>query len=136
MKLRWVLLILLSFSAMSQTDSEKKDGVNLNDPNFPWQLVVDRGKILGCVYDNKFYSLGAILILEYLPRKCILASDRNGFWEQLSESELVLFKENVEAQQKLERESTYIGSEPISREEAKFIRYLRKTRITANRRKQ
>ncbi|WP_181901721.1 DUF1496 domain-containing protein [Thalassotalea euphylliae] len=107
---------------------EAKDGVNLSDNNFPWHLVMDRGKILGCIYDNKYYSLGSILVLESLPRKCGQASDRNGIWQQLSESELALFKQNIETQQQLERESTYIGAEPINREEARLIRYLRRVK--------
>ncbi|WP_448556660.1 hypothetical protein [Thalassotalea montiporae] len=107
---------------------ESEDGVNLSDNNFPWHLVMDRGKILGCIYDNKYYSLGSILVLESLPRKCGQASDRNGVWQQLSESELALFKQNIETQQQLERESTYIGAEPINREEARLIRYLRRVK--------
>lgn len=106
-------------------------GISISDKNFPWQLVVDRGKILGCVYDNKFYSLGAILILESLPRKCELASDRNGLWEQLSEAELLLFQESIEKQQATQREATYIGNEPINDDEARLIRYLRSAKKQA-----
>ncbi|KKO46637.1 hypothetical protein WG68_04945 [Arsukibacterium ikkense] len=105
--------------------ADQDNAINLNDKDFPWQLVVDRGKILGCVYDNKFYSLGAILILESLPRKCELASDRNGQWQQLSEAELLLLQENVKQQQAVQREATYIGNEPINEQEARLIRYLR-----------
>ena len=106
-------------------------GISVSDKNFPWQLVVDRGKILGCVYDNKFYSLGAILILESLPRKCELASDRNGLWEQLSEAELLLFQESIEKQQNTQQEATYIGNDPINDEEARLIRYLRSAKKRA-----
>ena len=110
---------------------EQKEGIMVNNKSFPWETVMDRGKILGCVYDSRFFSLGSILILESLPRKCELAKDRNGRWEQLSESEMLLFKENVETQSRLEKESTFIGSEPISPIEARVIRYLRgKKRIS------
>ena len=121
-------LLLGSMVSSAQQFVDAKDGVNLDNGSFPWQLVMDRGKILGCVYDNKYYSLGSILVLESLPRKCEQASDRNGIWQQLSESELALFKENIEIQQQLERESTYVGSEPINREEARLIRYLRRVK--------
>jgi len=131
-KIIGIFLFLASFFSVSQNFVESKDGIHVNDKSFPWELVIDRGKILGCVYENRFYSLGAILILESLPRKCILATDRNGVWEQLSESELVLFKENIERQQKLERESTYVGNKPINREEAQLIRYLRRVKEFAD----
>ncbi|WP_333606715.1 hypothetical protein [Arsukibacterium sp.] len=122
-----LLTALLAFPLAEASDNsnEQNDGTSLNDHTFPWQLVVDRGKILGCVYDNKFYSLGAILVLESLPRKCELASDRNGRWEQLSEAEQLLFQENIKQQQALQREATYIGKDPINEQEARLIRYLR-----------
>lgn len=135
MKLLSLFLFLISFTLYSQSFVEKGDGIHVNDQNFPWELVIDRGKILGCVYDNRFYSLGSILILESLPRKCGLATDRNGVWEQLSETALTLFKEGIETQQALERESTYIGSDPINKEEARLIRYLRRTKTMAEKRK-
>jgi hypothetical protein len=134
----WCLsLFLFSFNLYSQSFVDKDDGISINDKNFPWELVIDRGKILGCVYDNRFYSLGSILILESLPRKCGLATDRNGIWEQLSETELVLFKESIQAQQALERESTYIGGKPINKEEARLIKYLRRVKhLAENNKKQ
>jgi hypothetical protein len=109
----------------SQQLVDSSHGIHVNDTTFPWELVIDRGKILGCVYDNKFYSVGSILILESLPRKCGQDSDRSGIWQQLSETELALFKESLEAQQQLEREATLIGNKPITKEEARVIRYLR-----------
>jgi len=127
-----IFLFLISFNLYSQSTVNKEDGIHVNDQTFPWELVIDRGKILGCVYENRFYSLGSILILESLPRKCGLATDRNGVWEQLSETELALYKENIEIQQELERASTYIGSDPINREEARLIRYLRRTKELAD----
>jgi hypothetical protein len=72
------------------------------------------------------------LILESLPRKCGLATDRNGVWEQLSESELLLFKESIETEQALQRESTYIGGAPINKSEARLIRYLRSVKQIAD----
>ena len=128
-------LFLVGFNLSAQSFSEKEDGIFVNDKSFPWETVINKGKILGCVYESRFYSLGSILILESLPRKCELASDRNGFWEQLSEAEMALFKENIEAQQKLERESTFIGSEPINPSEARLIRYLRSTKRFADKAK-
>ncbi|REL27112.1 DUF1496 domain-containing protein [Thalassotalea euphylliae] len=125
-------LLITSGISSAQQFVESKDGVNLDDASFPWQLVIDRGKILGCIYDNKYYSLGSILVLESLPRKCEQASDRNGIWQQLSESELALFKQNIEIQQQLVRESTYIGAERINREEARLIRYLRSVKEFAD----
>lgn len=111
---------------------DPRQNVDIYDNSFPWDLVLDRGKILGCIYDNKFYTLGSILILEYLPRKCEQASDRNGVWMQLSEEEMNLFKENIEKQRKLEQESTYIGSQPITPDEARIIRYLRRIKEKSN----
>jgi hypothetical protein len=119
-------------SSNSTSFVEKEDGVHLNDKSFPWELVIDRGKILGCIYENQFYSLGSILILESLPRKCGLATDRNGVWEQLSESELLLFKETIETEQELERDSTYIAGKPINKAEARLIRYLRSVKKVAD----
>lgn len=129
---KYLLFLLVSFSSYAQSYAEKDGDIDINDKNFPWKLVINKDKILGCIYENKFYSLGSILILESLPRKCQLATDRNGIWQQLSETELVLFKENIETQQKLERESTYIGSDPINKEEARLIRYLRRVKKNAD----
>lgn len=131
--LRVLALSCLLLPASALAESEQTQGTSVNDKAFPWQLVVDRGKILGCVYDNKFYSLGAILILESLPRKCELGSDRNGLWEQLSETEMQLFTESMQKQQALERESTYIGSDPVNLDEARVIRYLRGAKQKADR---
>ncbi|WP_213994957.1 hypothetical protein [Arsukibacterium sp.] len=136
MKLIRATLITLFLAVTAGTYAEESasltdGGISVSDKNFPWQLVVDRGKILGCVYDNKFYSLGAILILESLPRKCELASDRNGVWEQLTEAELLLWQESIEEQQATKPEATYIGNDPINDEEARLIRYLRSARKRA-----
>ena len=45
---------------------------------------------------------------------------------------MALFKQNVEAQQTLERESTFIGKEAINPSEARLIRYLRSTKKFAD----
>lgn len=108
-----------------------EEGIALNDTSFPWPLVIDRGKILGCIYDNKFFSLGAILVLESLPRRCELASDRNGRWELLPETELLAWQENIKQQQAMQREATYIGKDPITEEEARLIRYVRRVKAQA-----
>jgi len=110
----------------------KDDGIDLSDSKFPWELVIDRGKIVGCIYDSQYYSLGSILIEESLPRKCELNSSREGTWSELSGSELATFEESLDEQsrreierQKLISDSTYIGNKPITREEAFIIRMIR-----------
>jgi len=135
LKFKFICLFIISLNINAVELTEKEGGIVLNDQSFPWETVIDKGKILGCVYESRFYSLGSILILESLPRKCELASDRNGFWEQLSEAEMVLFKESVEAQKALERESTLIGKEAINPSEARLIRYLRSTKKFADKNK-
>lgn len=131
-KITFLISILVSFSLFAQ-DVTEKDGIDLSSSEFPWQLVIDRGKIVGCIYDNKYYSLGSILIEESLPRKCTLNSAREGVWSELSGSELSAFEEslNEEARREEEKEkriaeSTYIGSKPITREEAFIIRMIRR----------
>ncbi|GHG70556.1 hypothetical protein GCM10010919_21370 [Alishewanella longhuensis] len=118
----------MAFATASNPIAE--EGIALNNSSFPWQLVIDRGKILDCIYDNKFFSLGAILVLESLPRRCELASDRNGRWELLPETELLAWQENVK-QQAMQREATYIGKDPITEEEARLIRYVRRVKAQA-----
>lgn len=135
MNFRLLPLLLLSCCAQSQAFVDKEDGAAIGNGGIPWELFVDRGKLLGCIYDSRFYSLGSILVLEALPRKCELASDRTGMWSQLSEAEMLLFKENIETQQKLERESTYIGTEPINADEARVIKYLRRAKAFADKQK-
>lgn len=132
MKLRYLFIALVSVNAFSQAFVEKEEGIAIGNGGIPWELFVDRGKLLGCIYDSRFYSQGSILVLESLQRKCELASDRTGMWAQLSEAEMLLFKENIETQQKLERESTYIGKDPINEEEARVIRYLRRAKAFAD----
>lgn len=121
------LLIVLAMPCWALADSvvSKKDGIELEDDGFPWGLVVERGKILGCVYDSRFYSLGSILILESLPRKCEQASDRNGVWQILSEQEMADFKRSIKEQEQAQREVTFVGGKPLTDEEIRLIRFLR-----------
>lgn len=134
-----VKLVILSIALFSQISVfansvvDEKDGIRLGDDDFPWQLVVDRGKILGCVYDSKFYSLGSVLILESLPRKCEQASDRNGIWQILSEQEMQDFKRSMEEQKETETQQTIVRGQPITDEEARLIMYLRHSKKMAAR---
>lgn len=132
LKIATLLTLLGSGSCLANINHFiTEEGIALNDSSFPWPLVVDRGKILGCIYDNKFYSLGAILVLESLPRRCELASDRNGRWEMLPDAELLAWQENIKQQQAMQREATYIGKDPITEEEARLIRYVRRVKEQA-----
>jgi len=119
-------LFATSASANEPVSVTEKDGINLTDNQFPWHLVIDRGKIQGCIYDNKYYSVGSILIEETLPRKCDLNSSREGIWSELNDAELVLYNASIKEQQTLELESINIGPEPISKEEARLLRYMRR----------
>lgn len=96
------------------------------DANFPWERVIDRGKINGCIYNNKFYSNGAVLIEDTLSRKCRIDPNRDGYWAELNERELQLFEASVKAQQKLEATSLNIGDVPINKYEAAMVRLMRK----------
>lgn len=120
-----LITLAIPYCAFANSVVSKKDGIELEDDGFPWELVVDRGKILGCVYDSRFYSLGSILILESLPRKCEQASDRNGVWQILSEQEMSDFKQSIKEQEQAQREVTFVGGKPLTDEEARLIRFLR-----------
>lgn len=131
-KFIFLIGILFNFSSFAQ-DVTEKDGIELSGSEFPWKLLIDKGKIVGCIYDSKYYSLGSILIEESLPRKCLLNSAREGTWSELSGSELAAFEESLdeEARREAEREkrigeSTYIGGKPITSEEAFIIRMIRR----------
>lgn len=54
-KFTFIISIIFSFSSFSQNVTED-DGIDLSDSKFPWELVIDRGKIIGCIYDNQYYS--------------------------------------------------------------------------------
>jgi hypothetical protein len=121
----------LCVTVFAQNGNEDK-GIDDSGFDFPWELVTDRGKIVGCIYDNKYYSLGSILIEESVPRKCSLNSAREGFWSELSGPELSAFEEALEEDARREKEreerignSTYIGNKPITKEEAYIIRMIR-----------
>ena len=88
----FLMSLLFSLSSFSQ-DNTKGKSVDLSGLEFPWELVLDRGKIVGCIYDNKYYSLGSILIEESLPRSCSLNSAREGIWSELSGAELAALEE-------------------------------------------
>lgn len=95
---------------------------------FPWELVIDRGKINGCIYDNKYYSNGSIIVKETLPRKCKISPNRDGYWAQLDDDELKLYKASVRAQMKLEEEALTVGGGPLNRYEAAIVRFMRKSK--------
>ena len=121
----FLLLIITCCHIANAENVSTKEGVKLSDTSFPWELVIYQGKIQGCIYANKFYSLGSILIEETLPRKCELNSTREGYWSELTEAELELFTHSIEQQNKLERESTSVGGKAINPHEARVIRYMR-----------
>ncbi len=120
------LLFLFSSSVYAEAKDEKDDG--LNQKEFPWELVIDRGKINGCIYDNKFYSNGSIIVKETLPRKCRIDPNRDGYWAQLEKDELELYEDSVRAQMKLDSEALTVGKEPLNKYEAAIVRYMRKAR--------
>ena len=120
------LLFLFSASVYAEAKDEKDDG--LNQKEFPWELVIDRGKINGCIYDNKFYSNGSIIVKETLPRKCRIDPNRDGYWAQLEKDELELYEDSVRAQMKLDSEALTVGKEPLNKYEAAIVRYMRKAR--------
>ena len=106
----------LCWSGENLIEGKKANG------DFPWDLVLDRGKIYGCLYENLFFSPGAIHLEEGLPRKCRIDSNRDGYWADLDERELELYElalsENYEAME--------IGGTALSREEIAVISFMRK----------
>jgi hypothetical protein len=98
MKIRNIILnlpvLLISLPIMAEDSASVVD----KQPSipvvfeFPWELLVDRGKINGCIYENAFYSVGSILIEDSLPRKCHIDSSRDGFWAELDERDLEIFE--------------------------------------------
>ena len=50
------------------------------------------------------------------------------FGNNFLQTELMFFKENMEIQQTIEKELTYIGEAPINREETRLIRYLHRVK--------
>lgn len=114
----WLNVVYSGESSSIKTGTEAK--------GFPWELVIDRGKINGCIYDNKFYSSGSILIEETLPRKCKINANRDGYWAELDERELELFETSVKTTMRLEAESVSVGNKPINKYEAALVRLMRK----------
>ncbi|OUS26100.1 hypothetical protein A9Q99_19175 [Gammaproteobacteria bacterium 45_16_T64] len=125
--MRMIVILFLVFSTSVVAGDNLSKDKKVEAQGFPWELVIDRGKINGCIYDNKFYSDGSILIEETLPRKCKIDSNRDGYWAELDERELELFEASVRAQQKLEIESTHFGSIKIDKYEAAMLRLMRKS---------
>ena len=119
-----VVLIALSSSINSVFADSKKE----KDESFPWELVIDRGKINGCIYENKYYSNGSIVVKETLPRKCRIDPNRDGYWAQLDENELELYEASVRAQMKLEEEALTVGGDPLNKYEAAIVRYMRRSK--------
>ncbi len=121
-----VIIIAFATGIVQAHEQNSNTAVRFMEEEFPWDLVIDRGKIYGCIYESLFYSEGSILIEETLPRKCEISAARDGFWSELDERELELYKASKETQKQLESESTRIGDQPITKEEAGIIRYMRR----------
>ncbi|NVK26204.1 MAG: hypothetical protein HWE10_14845 [Gammaproteobacteria bacterium] len=120
-------LMAIQFTAVAADNLRNNLPPKTIDKNFPWELVIEQGKIRGCFYEEHFYSLGSILILESLPRKCELTIDKIGNWAQLSESELLLYKENIKAQKEAEQESesSVSGSVRLTKDERMLLNHIR-----------
>ncbi len=123
-----IIALLFLFSATAYAEDKDGSEKRFNGTEFPWELVIDRGKINGCIYDNKFYSNGSIIVKETLPRKCRIDPNRDGYWAQLEKDELELYEDSVRAQMKLDSEALTVGKEPLNRYEAAIVRYMRKAR--------
>lgn len=123
--LRYLIVIVITANSVSFALADSKKN---KDESFPWELVIDRGKINGCIYENKYYSNGSIVVKETLPRKCKIDPNRDGYWAQLDENEFELYEESVRAQMKLEEEALTVGNEPLNRYEAAIVRYMRRSR--------
>lgn len=123
--MKYIAIIFLVISGSSFAEKEEVSKAKAEIKSFPWELVIDRGKVNGCLYDNKFYSNGSILIEETLPRKCKIDANRDGYWAELDERELQLFEESIRAQQELDAESIGIGK--LSKYETAIVRIMRKS---------
>jgi hypothetical protein len=123
--MKYIAIIFLVISGSSFAEKEEVSKAKAEIKSFPWELVIDRGKVNGCLYDNKFYSNGSILIEETLPRKCKIDPNRDGYWAELDERELQLFEESIRAQQELDAESIGIGK--LSKYETAIVRIMRKS---------
>jgi hypothetical protein len=123
--MKYIAIIFLVISGSSFAEKEEVSKAKAEIKSFPWELVIDRGKVNGCIYDNKFYSNGSILIEETLPRKCKIDPNLDGYWAELDERELQLFEESIRAQQELDAESIGIGK--LSKYETAIVRIMRKS---------
>jgi hypothetical protein len=123
--MKYIAIIFLVISGSSFAEKEEVSKAKAEIKSFPWELVIDRGKVNGCLYDNKFYSNGSILIEETLPRKCKIDPNLDGYWAELDERELQLFEESIRAQQELDAESIGIGK--LSKYETAIVRIMRKS---------
>ncbi|MVF14949.1 hypothetical protein FT643_22705 [Ketobacter sp. MCCC 1A13808] len=122
--LRYFIVIAVTNLAFDLAVAEQN---NEKDTGFPWELVIDRGKINGCIYNNRYYSNGSIVVKETLPRKCKIDSNRDGYWAQLEEDELKLYESSVRSQMKLEEEALTVGIEPLNKYEAAIVRFMRRS---------
>jgi len=129
-----LLLIAIFISTVVLAEDEiieKSDGIDIGiesdsqSNTFPWQLLIDRGKLYGCVFENLYYSPGAILIAEKLPRKCRIDPNRDGFWAELDERELEFYEASVKSQLAEDAVLLSVSGKALSQYEMRFIRILR-----------
>lgn len=123
-----LLLFVISVSTVLLAEEERvgtEKGVNLNGKPFPWELIMDRGKINGCIYKNAYYSAGSVLIEETLPRKCKIDPNRDGYWAELDERELELFEASVKSKLAKDAELLKVGHEPLSDFEMRMVSMIR-----------
>ena len=82
--------------------SVKKPQQVIVQDNFPWNNFIANGKVSGCIYKNKFYSEGAILINGQVPRKCVVQANLDAAWSSLEYDELEMYKKYNEPPKKSE----------------------------------
>jgi len=121
MKITTLVISLILMHSTALADEGGHSGTQITGA-FPWELVIDRGKIYGCIYENLFFSPGSIHLEEGLPRKCRIDSNRDGYWADMDERELELY-EMALAQ---DFETMKVGDTTLSREEIAVISYMRK----------
>lgn len=126
MKNFFLFLILLTSSYILAEEKAKDPLEQSITVAIPWKLLVDRGKLIGCIYDNRFYSEGSILVEEGLPRKCKLDSSRDGFWEQLAESDLDIFETTQENLRELNKKQMLLHGKPLTELEVRLLSVIRR----------
>lgn len=123
-------------SQLNTLPNQLADGLELS-PNFPIELFLDRGRLLGCIFDSKFFSLGSILIEESLPRKCELGPARTGVWQELTDIEMALYLEQLEKQQATEgddnNETLLVADKPLTETEIRLVRLFRISQLQEQR---